>query len=79
MINKSPGIKNIDKDDDRNPFLLSAYAMDIFDYLRSLEVLLLFYSISHSFNKFSPIADELTTEVLLLIKYCFLRSVRNLI
>ncbi|KAK7600976.1 hypothetical protein V9T40_008417 [Parthenolecanium corni] len=37
VINKSPGIKNIDKDDDRNPFLLSAYAMDIFDYLRSLE------------------------------------------
>lgn len=38
LISKPPGIKNIDKDDDRNPFLLSAYAMDIYEYLRSLEL-----------------------------------------
>lgn len=37
---KPPDIPNIDKEENRNPFLLSEYAMDIYEYLRSLEVLL---------------------------------------
>ncbi|XP_065206260.1 G2/mitotic-specific cyclin-B2 [Planococcus citri] len=37
VIERPPGVEDIDKDDAKNPFLLSAYTMDIYEYLRSLE------------------------------------------
>ena len=38
ITERPPGVEDIDKDDGKNPFLLSAYATDIYEYLRSLEV-----------------------------------------
>lgn len=38
VIKRPTGVEDIDKDDHRNPFLLSVYTNDIHNYLKSLEV-----------------------------------------
>ena len=51
LRNRPPGIKNIDEDD-RNPFLLAAYAMDIYEYLRYLEVIIGVLLIERNYTRF---------------------------
>lgn len=40
-LQRPTGVEDIDKDDEKNPFLLSCYVLEIYKYLNALEVKLI--------------------------------------